>query len=56
VGTPADDDLRVLRATEEALKAGIEAARPDNRLGDVSAAIEAVATDYGLTLRAAPSR
>ena len=47
VGTPADDDLRLLRATEEALTVGIEAARPGNRLGDVSAAIEAVATDYG---------
>jgi methionyl aminopeptidase len=47
VGTPADDDLRLLRATEEALTAGIEAARPGNRLGDVSAAIEAVATGYG---------
>jgi methionyl aminopeptidase len=47
VGTPADDDLRLLRATEEALDAGIEAARPDNRLGDISAAIEAVLTRYG---------
>jgi methionyl aminopeptidase len=47
VGTPADEDLRLLRATEEALTAGIQAARPGNRLGDVSAAIEAVATDYG---------
>jgi methionyl aminopeptidase len=47
VGTPADDDLRLLRATEEALAAGIEAARPGNRLGDVSAAIEAVATGHG---------
>src|SRR5256714_11731725 len=47
VGTPADDDLRLLRATEEALSAGIEATRPGNRLGDVSAAIGAVATDYG---------
>ena len=47
VGTPADDDVRLLRATEEALTVGIEAARPGNRLGDVSAAIEAVATDYG---------
>jgi len=47
VGTPADDDLRLVRATEEALVAGIEAARPGNRLGDISAAIEAVATDYG---------
>jgi methionyl aminopeptidase len=47
VGTPADDDLRLLRATEEALAAGIAAAQPGNRLGDVSAAIEAVATGYG---------
>jgi methionyl aminopeptidase len=47
VGTPADDDLRLLRATEQALTAGIAAAMPGNRLGDVSAAIEAVATDYG---------
>ena len=47
VGTPADDDLRLLRATEEALTAGIAAARPGNRLGDVSAAIEAVATAHG---------
>ncbi len=47
VGTPADDDLRLIRATEEALAAGIQAARPGNRLGDVSAAIEAVATGHG---------
>jgi methionyl aminopeptidase len=47
VGTPADDDLRLVRATEEALAAAIDAARPGNRLGDVSAAIEAVATGYG---------
>jgi methionyl aminopeptidase len=46
VGTPADEDLRLVRATEEALTAGIEAAQPGNRLGDVSAAIEAVATAY----------
>jgi methionyl aminopeptidase len=47
VGTPAEDDLRLLRATEEALSAGIAAARPGNRLGDISAAIEAVATGQG---------
>jgi methionyl aminopeptidase len=47
VGTPADEDLRLLRATEEALEAGIEVARSGNRLGDISAAIEAVATGYG---------
>jgi methionyl aminopeptidase len=47
MGTPADDDLRLVRATEEALVAGIAAARPGNRLGDVSAAIGAVATGHG---------
>jgi methionyl aminopeptidase len=47
VGTPAEEDVRLVRATEEALRAGIEAARSGNRLGDVSAAIEAVATGYG---------
>nr|WP_275402557.1 type I methionyl aminopeptidase [Streptomyces sp. SID13031] len=47
VGTPADEDLQLVRATEEALAVGIEAARPGNRLGDISAAIEAVATENG---------
>ena len=44
VGTPAEEDLRLMRATEEALVAGIAAAQPGNRLGDISAAIAAVAT------------
>jgi methionyl aminopeptidase len=47
VGTPADEDVRLIRATEEALEAAIETARPGNRLGDISAAISAVAADYG---------
>jgi methionyl aminopeptidase len=47
VGAPADEDVRLVRATEEALTAGIAAALPGNRLGDISAAIEAVATGYG---------
>jgi methionyl aminopeptidase len=47
VGTPSDDDLRLIRATEEALEAAIDAARPGNRLGDISAAIGAVAAGYG---------
>jgi methionyl aminopeptidase len=47
VGTAADEDRRIIRATEEALEAAIAAARPGNRLGDISAAIEAVATGYG---------
>lgn len=47
VGTAAPEDLRLVRATEEALAAAIEVARPGNRMGDVSAAIQAVARDYG---------
>jgi methionyl aminopeptidase len=47
VGTPAEEDLRLIRATEEALDAGIAAARPGGRLGDISATIGAVAADYG---------
>ncbi|MEO6088092.1 MAG: type I methionyl aminopeptidase [Umezawaea sp.] len=47
VGTPAEEDLRLIRATEEALEAGIAAARPGNRLGDISAAIGAVVHDFG---------
>ncbi|MEV4064189.1 type I methionyl aminopeptidase [Nonomuraea dietziae] len=47
VGTAAEEDLRIIRATEEALEAAIEVARPGNRLGDISAAIASVARDYG---------
>jgi methionyl aminopeptidase len=47
VGTPAEEDLRIVRATEEALEAAIEMARPGNRLGDISAAIWEVASGYG---------
>jgi methionyl aminopeptidase len=47
VGTPAEEDQRIIRATEEALEAAIEAARAGNRLGDISAAIGAVAEAYG---------
>jgi methionyl aminopeptidase len=47
VGTAAEEDLRIIRATEEALDAAIEMARPGNRLGDISAAISAVAHAYG---------
>jgi len=47
VGTPAEEDLRLVHATEQALAAAIDAARPGNRLGDVSAAIGAVAREHG---------
>lgn len=47
VGTPRPEDLRVVEATERALEAGIAAALPGGRLGDISAAIGAVADAYG---------
>ncbi|PID54368.1 MAG: type I methionyl aminopeptidase [Micrococcales bacterium] len=47
VGTPAQEDLTLIQATRTALEAGIEQARPGNKLGDISAGIGAVARDYG---------
>ncbi len=47
VGEAAADDLALIRSTEEALAAGIAAAVPGNRIGDLSAAIGAVAARYG---------
>lgn len=47
VGTPDPEDERLVQATREALAAGTEAAVPGNRLGDISAAIGAVAADHG---------
>jgi methionyl aminopeptidase len=50
VGTTSADDARLLERTEYALHAGIAAARDGARLGDISAAIGAVAraAGYGL--------
>lgn len=55
VGTPRPADLRLIDAAERALSAGIAKAVPGGRLGDISAAIGAVAraarfglhTDFG---------
>ena len=46
VGTPRPEDQRVIEATERALDAAIAAALPGGRLGDISAAISAVADEY----------
>ena len=43
VGTPRDEDLALIDTVERALQAGIAAAQPGGRMGDVSAAIGAVA-------------
>ncbi|WP_028477797.1 type I methionyl aminopeptidase [Nocardia sp. CNY236] len=47
VGTAAAEDARLVEATERALTAAVAAALPGNRIGDISAAIGAVAEDYG---------
>ncbi|MEL4318064.1 type I methionyl aminopeptidase [Leifsonia sp. YIM 134122] len=50
VGTPRDEDLRLIDTTTRALDAGIAAAQPGGRLGDISAAIAAVALAEGLSI------
>jgi methionyl aminopeptidase len=47
IGTPDPADLKLVEATEVALRAGIAAAQPGGRLGDISAAIGEVAHSYG---------
>lgn len=46
-GTPAAEDLAMIEATERALAAGIAAARPGARIGDLSHAIGTVLHDAG---------
>jgi methionyl aminopeptidase len=48
VGTPRPEDLALIDTAERALAAGIAAAQAGNRMGDVSAAIGAVARAAGL--------
>src|SRR3954451_3274050 len=43
VGTPRPEDLRLIEVTGRALEAGIAAAMPGNRVGDIAAAIAEVA-------------
>jgi methionyl aminopeptidase len=50
VGTPRPADIGLVEVTRRALEAGIAQALPGNRMGDVSAAIGAVAHDAGLTV------
>jgi methionyl aminopeptidase len=50
VGTPRPADLRLIDTAERALAAGIEMAVPGGRIGDVSAAIGAVARKAGYGL------
>jgi methionyl aminopeptidase len=50
VGTPRVDDQRLIDITETALEAGIDAARPGNKIGDISYAIARVATQAGFKI------
>jgi len=51
VGPPHDGDARLIAATQDALAAGIAAAVPGGRIGDISAAVGAVgrAGGYGIS-------
>jgi methionyl aminopeptidase len=51
VGSPLNGDAELIAATEAALAAGIAAARPGGRLGDISAAIGKIgrAGGYGIS-------
>ena len=48
VGTPRAEDLELIATTEQALDAGIAAARPGARLGDIGAAIGEVGRAAGV--------
>ena len=50
VGTPDQRDLALIETTQRALKAAIGAARAGSRVGDISAAIGAVAHAEGLKI------
>ena len=50
VGTPAQRDLDLIDTASRALDAGIAAARAGGRIGDISAAIAAVAQTDGLSI------
>ena len=50
VGTPAQQDLDLIATATRALDAGIAAARNGSRIGDISAAIAAVAHADGLSI------
>ncbi|MDQ0575691.1 type I methionyl aminopeptidase [Agromyces albus] len=50
VGTPRGGDLRLIDTTQRALAAGISAARPGNRIGDISRAIANVAKAEGYSI------
>jgi methionyl aminopeptidase len=50
VGTPREEDARLIDVASRALDAAIEVARSGNRIGDISAAIASVALDAGYSI------
>jgi len=52
VGTPDADSARLIDVTERALAAGIAAAKPGARMGDISHAIGQIGRDAGLGINA----
>jgi methionyl aminopeptidase len=50
VGTPRDEDLRLIETTERALQAALAAAVVGNRIGDISASIAEVAHGQGYSI------
>ena len=50
VGTPREEDLRLIEVTGRALEAGIAAAQVGNRIGDISHAIAGIARGAGLRI------
>ena len=50
VGTPRDEDLRLIDTTQRALDAAIGAAMTGNRIGDISAAIAEVSRGAGYSI------
>lgn len=50
VGTPRDEDLRLIDTTERALTAAIDAAQAGRKIGDISAAIAEIARAEGYAI------
>ncbi len=50
VGDVGAESLRLLAVTREALEAGIAAARPDNHIGDIGAAVQGVVERAGFNV------
>jgi methionyl aminopeptidase len=50
VGKVSEISSRLMRATEEALARAIEAAKPGNRIGDISASVQEIAEGEGFSV------